>query len=128
MRALAHWALIAAITFLVVGAFAPKLTPSFDPPWDKLAHIVAFGTVTILAMVAASRRKYRNAALAALLVGTILVEIAQFLIPGSDPSMHDWIASAVGVALGFGCWILLVNVRFATLASLLPRSGRGDQT
>lgn len=65
--------------------------------WDKMAHAIAFAAVYLALSWALRWPRHRVALLAAALGAA--VEIHQFFLPGFTPSLGDWAADLVGIAL-----------------------------
>lgn len=65
--------------------------------WDKVAHAMAFAAVYLALSWALRWPRWRLAMLAAALGAA--VEIHQFFLPGFTPSLGDWAADLVGIAL-----------------------------
>ncbi len=100
-----------------MAALAPlSLLPGTAPPtgvWDidlsldKFFHVIAYGGLTGIPMLALGRRGWRLAAVAAVLLAAFAYEIGQAFVPGRSFGYDDLIANLAGVALGvgLGAWI-----------------------
>jgi len=98
-------------------ALAPlSLLPGTAPPtgvWDvelsldKLFHVVAYGGLTGIPMLALARRDRLIAAVAIVLLAGVAYEIGQGFVPGRSFGYDDLIANIGGVVLGvvLGAWI-----------------------
>ena len=102
--------LVAAVTvatLLPAGTAGPVPTGSVEVPWlglgigvDKLAHALGFGVITVAtARLAADRRELLAVVLFGLALGAA-TELAQSGVPGRTPDVFDFLADAVGVAVG----------------------------
>ena len=70
--------------------------------WDKMNHVLAFGTLGALAAVAWPARVPRSLVL---LVGYgILIEVLQSFTPTRSPELLDVLADSVGLLLVAGLW------------------------
>jgi VanZ family protein len=105
-------ALLAAMLFgLFWGGAQPFAVGLFAEPWDKVAHASVFCVMAVLLRVG------MGLPIAAALVLPMLVGAAdewhQLYLPGRDGSVDDWLADAVGAALGVAIGVVLA--RFAVL-------------
>lgn len=108
---------------LRVGAFALAvgvilyltLAPSRDVPgegllWDKAAHAIAFGGLTIIGLLLSTHRRW-HVVLAVWVLG-VGIEFAQALMPfGRQGDWRDALADTVGVILGLTLWALARRFR-----------------
>lgn len=95
---LRNCALIGLIVFvacLFIGGEQPGAGALFPEPWDKLAHIVAYGAIGILAGLA-----FPNNRLFWIVIIVVAIgggdEIHQIYIPGRHAGFDDWAADWVG--------------------------------
>ncbi|WP_309643190.1 VanZ family protein [Phenylobacterium sp.] len=86
------------------------LAPTRDVPgegiiWDKAAHAIAFGTLTLIGLLFSTRRRWKVVvAVWSLAIG---IEFAQALMPfGRQGDWRDALADSVGVALGLTLWAI----------------------
>lgn len=101
-------ALAAAIVFQLFYLGAQPLAAGLIPePWDKLAHLVVYGTVTVLLQIGAGDRMPPAALIATVAVVGILDEWHQAGLPGRTADISD----------------LLVDVCAAIIATILFRLG-----
>ncbi len=114
IRLVAVFACIAFVLGLFIGGAQPVAVGLFRPPWDKLAHIVAFGTLTVLVEFALRPRAWLLIALPLLV--SALDEFHQAFLPGREAGFDDWLAGGVGALLAF--W-LLRRTRVKDLVTLL---------
>ena len=97
------WRALLAVLVLVVSWFAFKPasgTEEFNQ-LDKLQHAFAFAILAVVASLAwpaGSRHTWRIAL--ALLAYGLLIELVQSRLPTRTASAADWMADAVGLALG----------------------------
>jgi VanZ family protein len=105
------------------GVVALSLTPvDHLPPqvfdvWDKAQHAVGFAVLAVLGVLAYPGRVVRLAV--GLLVLGVLIEVAQSVSGWRYGEVADWVADAVGVAVGapVGRYIDAVRQRWARSAS-----------
>jgi VanZ family protein len=107
------------ICFISVNALALSPAPYLPPLdifnwWDKAQHAIAFGTLTVLAVLAYPGVAKLRIALGLCLQG-VLIEVLQFWSGYRYGDWQDAVADAVGVVLG----LLLARV----LVSWLIRWG-----
>jgi VanZ family protein len=107
------WAALAAITTVLY------LLPNAGPPGrahlDKIAHLIAFGSVGFSAMLA-SQRRWMSAPLLISFGLAMVLEWLQSYVPGREYSMLDWVANLVGLGLG----VAAALVAYALAARLDP--------
>lgn len=97
-------ALGVALVLLVAyvwGNNQPEAAGLIPPPWDKLAHLAWYTTLSGLLLLGLGRRAWP-----CVLVGTLLLagldEWHQLDLPGRFPGIDDWLADALGVLTGVG--------------------------
>jgi VanZ family protein len=114
IRRLGMLACLAFVAGLFIGGAQPVAVGLFPAPWDKLAHIVAFGTLTVLLEFALRPRAWLLMALPMLV--SALDEFHQIYLPGRSAEFADWLAGAIGVAIAF---LLLRRTHLRALVTLL---------
>ena len=67
----------------------------FPPPWDKVVHVLAFGTMALLAGMAFPNRSLPLILLLIICIGSA-DEFHQMFIPGRQPGLDDLAADFVG--------------------------------
>ena len=98
-----RWAHLLVLTTWTAAISIATLLPSSALPasdwlgFDKLAHVVGWGGVGMLAFPVF--RRPPASLLAASLHGA-LIEILQRYIPGRSSELLDWVADVMGAALG----------------------------
>jgi VanZ family protein len=109
---------VAACLIFVVGLFVggaqPVAVGLFPVPWDKLAHVVAFGALATMVELALRPRWWIFFALP--LAVSAADEIHQAFLPGRSAGLDDWLAGAVGVGLA---WWLLRQTRLRQWVTML---------
>lgn len=108
------------VCFVVINALAlspaPYLPPELFNWWDKAQHAIAFGTLTVLAVLAyPCVSKFRIGFL--LLALGVLIEVLQYFSGYRYGDWQDAVADGVGVLVGLGSAVLLM--RFDGLLQLL---------
>lgn len=96
---------LSCLTFLggvFVGGAQPEAAGLIPAPWDKLAHVVSFGLLTLMLDLALRPTAWLLAALP--LSVSALDEFHQAFLPGRYASIEDWLSGALGVAIA--CWLL----------------------
>ena len=112
----ARLACLAFVVALFVEGAKPVAVGLFPPPWDKLAHIVAFGGLATLIELALAPPTWLFFALP--LAVSAADEIHQMFLPGRSAGLDDWLAGAVGITLA---WWVLRHTRVRQLVTLLAR-------
>ena len=104
------WCLLAAITTVLY------LLPNAGPPGqyelDKVAHLIAFGSIGFSSLLSSPRSRVSSPVLASFVLAMAL-EWLQSYVPGREYSMLDWGANLVGLTLG-------IAVAFGSRAILRP--------
>ena len=91
------WALLLCVTVLSLLP-TDYLPPQIFSLWDKAQHALAFAALAALGLQAYPHRRWR--VLAGLLVFGGLIELAQAATGWRYGEWADWLADAVGLALG----------------------------
>jgi VanZ family protein len=103
---LVGWVLLGAIAVMTLGPIGLRPQTHFPPEFERFAAYVVLGTLFALAY---PRR--RLWLLGALLIGAAgALEIGQWLAPGRDPHLSDFLFKAAGAVVG------LVSLRVTYLA------------
>jgi hypothetical protein len=114
VRPAASLACLIFVVGLFVGGAQPVAVGLIPAPWDKLAHIVAFGALATMVELALRPRAWLFFALP--LAVSAADEFHQAFLPGRCASIEDWLAGAVGVSLA---WWLLCQTPFRDLVTAL---------
>ena len=105
------WCALAAITSVLY------LLPNAGPPGkyqlDKIAHLIAFGSIGFSSVLASPRFRL-SVPLSISVVLAMILEWLQSYVPGREYSMLDWTANLVGVGLG-----IVTALAFRALAGRL---------
>jgi VanZ family protein len=94
---------IAACLAIVVGSMVPAMAPPGKFYIDKLVHFSAYALVATLGCFAI-RPRWWPFLIAVLMGASGYIEIAQKLVGSRAASMGDFLASVLGVAVGY-CFI-----------------------
>jgi VanZ family protein len=94
-----RWAFWSCAVVVLVLALIPPSRYMPSTPWDKLNHALAFAVLAVLAIW--SYRTRVAVMLTGLLVYGGLIELLQGLTPYRSAEWGDWLADAVGLALGW---------------------------
>ena len=109
------WLCFVAVNTLALSP-APYLPPLVFDWWDKAQHAIAFGTLTVLAVLAyPGVSKFRIGFL--LLALGVLIEVLQYFSGYRYGDWQDAVADGVGVLVGLGSAALLM--RFDGLVHLM---------
>ena len=97
------WASLLLVAYLSLMPYDGNL---LDNQRDKLAHLMVYAALTVLAYLA-----YQRVAMlwlvAALLMYSVGLEVGQYFVPGRFLSAADILANALGLLLGSAiCWLL----------------------
>jgi len=93
-------AVFCMLVALFIGGAQSGAGSLFVTPWDKLAHVVFFISLTLF-LAGGFRFSIATTTVLALLIG-VLDELHQVWLPGRVPGLDDWLADVVGVALAIG--------------------------
>ncbi len=103
-----RWLLAFAMAAILVLALLPPGTVP-EPAGDKVNHVLAFASLTLLCHGALSGRPRR---VTVLMIGFgALIELLQALTPYRQFSVLDLVADAVGITLGLAIAALIVGAR-----------------
>jgi VanZ family protein len=91
-------ALIILLAALFIGGHQPTAGSLFTPPWDKVAHILFYGTIAALFSLAIPSLSLPSILLVSLAVGAA-DEIHQIFVPGRHAGLDDLAADFVGITL-----------------------------
>lgn len=101
LKRLALALVLALLALYFWGNSQPEAVGMVPQPWDKLAHLAWYATLSGLSLVALGRRTWPW-----VLAGTLLLagwdEWHQFALPGREPGIDDWLADAMGGVVGIG--------------------------
>jgi hypothetical protein len=108
MTRFAGWRLGAGLLILAflggifIGGAQPVAVGLIPSPWDKLAHLLAFGGLAVLLELALRPPVW-------LLLGVPMLvsaadEFHQAFLPGRNSGVDDWMAGAIGAVLAW--WLL----------------------
>jgi len=97
---------IAACLAIVVGSMVPAMAPPDKFYVDKLVHLSAYALVATLGCFAV-RPRWWPILIAVLIGASGCIEIAQKLVGSRTASMGDFLASVLGVAVGY-CFVQFV--------------------
>ena len=88
------------VIIVLVLALMPSDNLEFNYIYeDKIKHILAFFTLSLLLNRASSTLKHRLRNMGVLLLFGIFIELAQSLTPHRDASLNDIVADLVGILL-----------------------------
>ena len=96
----------AAVLVILYMTLAPNEdVPGSNLLWDKAAHTIAFGLLTVVGLLMSTHRRLVVAG--AVLGLGVAIEVAQSLMPfGRSGDWRDALGDAVGVAIGLALWAL----------------------
>lgn len=87
-----------AITQLFYLGSQPFAAGLFNEPWDKLAHLVAYGSITLMLWIVSAGRK-PLAIIALVAVLGLLDELHQFSLPGRSASGTDLLTDIAAASI-----------------------------
>lgn len=105
-------AFVTCVAAVLTLALMPAPPPALNTGWDKSNHLLAFGTLTWLALQAFPQR-LKSVPLGLLAYGA-LIEILQSLTPSRSAEWLDLCADGVGILLGWALvrlWHKLISLR-----------------
>lgn len=112
---LRNCALISLIIFvacLFIGGEQPGAGSIFPPPWDKLAHIIAYGSIGVLLGLA-----FPNCNLYWIIIVVVVIggadEVHQIFLPGRQAGLDDWAADWVGAVFSLPSVIYLRRIFYS---------------
>lgn len=92
---------------LLPGTAPPTGIGNVELSLDKFFHVIAYGGLTGIPMLALARRDWLLIAVAIVMIAAFGYEIGQGYVPGRSFGYDDLLANIGGVALGMalGAWI-----------------------
>lgn len=107
--------LILLLGAIFIGGEAPGAGNLFAPPWDKVVHLLVFGSIGVL--VALSFPAFPTAAILPIVAAIGATdEFHQTFLPGRQAGFDDWLADLAG-----GMLALLIVTRLRFVCSPVPR-------
>ena len=123
LNATRPWQVLLVVLIGVVSYLAVTPTPphTADLGWDKLNHMAAFTALTFTGCLGfPGTRRLLWGVLPGMLVLGVLIEVAQYFVPGRSCEWLDLGADAVGIACGAALalyiWVLARKAGVATRA------------
>ena len=111
VRYLQFYILLALATFLSLTPQPPSIMERVS---DKLLHVLGYAALIVSAHIAHSPNRRHLLKVGLLLTLSILIEFAQYFIPGRSLSLLDMAANLAGLAAG--TWLFaLLHGRFAAV-------------
>lgn len=87
--------LVLLVSGIFIGGEQPGAGSLFPPPWDKVVHLLVYGTIALLAALALPTKSLPLILLVVLSVGAA-DEIHQMFLPGRQAGFDDWLADLAG--------------------------------
>lgn len=95
LRLFAMACLLVLLVALFVGGHQPGSGRLFPAPWDKLAHLAYYSTLTIVTGIAFPKMQLPLLGLVIIAIGSA-DETHQIFVPGRHPGLDDLAADAIG--------------------------------
>lgn len=91
---------------LLPGTAPPVGVWDMDLSFDKVLHVIAYGGLAGIPMLALAHRRWRAAGVGVALLASLIYEVGQSYVPGRSFGYDDLFANLGGVALGvaLGIW------------------------
>lgn len=94
--------LVLLVGAIFIGGEQPGAGSLFTPPWDKVVHLLVYGTIAGLAALAFPTKSLPAILLIVLSVGAA-DEIHQMFLPGRQAGLDDWLADLAGGLVMLPC-------------------------
>jgi VanZ family protein len=105
-------ALFGYILLVTALSLVPTPVASSGMYSDKIAHLLAYGVMGVLAFLSAKSKMGRIYLFALIFSLGLVLEIFQNYIPGRDMSLLDILANTAGSALGYLLgWLILFSLK-----------------
>ena len=105
-------ALIGYILLVIALSLIPTPVASSGMYSDKIAHLLAYGFMGVLAFLSVRGIKRRIYLFIVIFSLGLVLEIFQIYIPGRDMSLFDILANTAGAALGYLLgWLILISLK-----------------
>lgn len=95
LRIVAISCLVLMLSALFIGGHQPSAGKLFVEPWDKLAHIIFYSTITIVTAIAFPRMRLLLLGFVIMMIG-LTDEAHQIFVPGRHPGLDDLAADGIG--------------------------------
>lgn len=112
--------LVLLVAAIFIGGEQPGAGALFPAPWDKVVHVLAYGTIAVLAGMAFPGRALPIVVLIAVSIGAA-DEIHQIFLPGRQAGVDDWLADLVGSLLFMPILLLLRRALYESAPSELRK-------
>jgi len=105
-------ALIGYILLVIALSLIPTPVASSGMYSDKIAHLLAYGVMGVLAFLSVRTKKRRIYLFIVIFSLGLILEILQNYIPGRDMSLLDILANTGGSGLGYLLgWLILFSLK-----------------
>ena len=111
MKLLAQLGFVTLILLIFIGGGQPGAGQLFIPPWDKVAHLITYAIILILARIGFPKVKLFYLFMIVILIGA-LDEAHQIYLPGRVAAFDDLLADIIGALIAFYA-IKLFNAKLA---------------
>lgn len=119
IRQLAFACLTILLAMIFIGGEQPGAGALFLPPWDKVVHVMVYGSIAIMVGLAFPRWSLLAVLLIVVGIG-VLDEFHQAFLPGREAGLPDLIADFLGGLLALPMLVGLRR-RFSPGYLFLPR-------
>lgn len=106
------WRCLLALLLIVIGylALSPVPPKELDTGWDKLNHLLAFGSLAFCGHWSLAGRRARRLGLPLVLLAYGgLIEILQLQVPGRSGEWADLLADGLGITAGLLVAVVLLR-------------------
>jgi len=118
-RQVAPGCLILLLGAIYLGGEAPGAGSLFAPPWDKVVHLLAFGSIGVFVTLSFPAVPVAAIPLIVAAAGAA-DEFHQVFLPGRQAGFDDWLADLLG-----GMLALPIVAHLRLHHSSVPRCGKG---
>jgi hypothetical protein len=123
MRSLARFLFVAALLFTLVMAWLPHPP---HVPWheeDKIWHVLAFVTLSLLACLAFPAARLARIGERLSFLGAVIEVVQNLPVLHRDCDVYDWIAETIAIAVTLAIVAAIRRTRERALGAASPRPG-----
>jgi VanZ family protein len=119
-RQLSLASMVVLVAMIFIGGEQPGAGALFAPPWDKVVHVLVYGSIAVLAGLAFPRLSRVGVLLVVAAIGGC-DELHQAFLPGREAGLPDLLADIIGAVAFLPILILLRRNIYATYSYISGR-------
>ena len=112
--------LLILIAMIFIGGEQPGAGSLFPPPWDKVVHVMVYGSIGVLVGLAFPRLSLTAVLLVVLAIGSC-DDLHQAFLPGRQAGFDDLLADVVGAAIFLPALVMFRRILSASYSYVSRR-------